>query len=204
MHTADNWGADLVVVASQGRSAIGRMLLGSVSKQVASEASQSVLVSRHVFDRGTTPVRIIVGVDESDEAAAVVRAVARRDWPTATEVRLIAVDEGVSPGGTAKLVRKAAAWISERNAARVAQLTDRLQGMTATLTGVGLNVSTDILKGSAQQALCDAALQWTADCVFVGAPGVTGGLRRLLEGSVSLALVTRAPCSVEIVRRREP
>lgn len=43
---AEQWGADLVVVGSQGRGFWGRMLLGSVSNAVVRHAPCSVLVVR--------------------------------------------------------------------------------------------------------------------------------------------------------------
>lgn len=48
---ADNFNADLIVVGSQGRSAIGRLFLGSVSKQIAEDANCSVRVARGGFKR---------------------------------------------------------------------------------------------------------------------------------------------------------
>jgi nucleotide-binding universal stress UspA family protein len=46
MQKAETWHADLIVVGSHGRSAIGRLLLGDVSKQVPTEAPCSVEVVR--------------------------------------------------------------------------------------------------------------------------------------------------------------
>ena len=83
MQQADAWQADLIVVGSQGRSAVGRLVLGSVSKQVATESARSVLVARHVVERGTAAVRIIIGVDGSPGAEAAVRAVTRGRGRTA-------------------------------------------------------------------------------------------------------------------------
>jgi nucleotide-binding universal stress UspA family protein len=36
---ADEWGADLIVVGSHGRSALGRFILGSVAQKVVTEAA---------------------------------------------------------------------------------------------------------------------------------------------------------------------
>ena len=46
MRKADEWKADLIVVGSQGRSALGRLILGSVSQKVVNEAKCSVRVAR--------------------------------------------------------------------------------------------------------------------------------------------------------------
>jgi hypothetical protein len=100
MQKADEWQADLIVVGSQGRSAIGRFVLGSVSKQVATESRRSVLVARQVLERGDASVRIVFGVDGSPSAEAAVRAVASRVWREGTEARIIAVDDTVWPAGT--------------------------------------------------------------------------------------------------------
>lgn len=43
---AKNLNVDLIVVGSQGRSAIGRLFLGSVSKRIATDAHCSVRVAR--------------------------------------------------------------------------------------------------------------------------------------------------------------
>jgi nucleotide-binding universal stress UspA family protein len=58
---AREWGADLIVVGSHGRSSFDRFLLGSVSEAVALHASCSVDVIRHReiddgSDRAANPV----------------------------------------------------------------------------------------------------------------------------------------------------
>jgi len=44
--------------------------------------------------------------------------------------------------------------------------------------------------------------EWGADLIVVGSHGRTG-VKRWLLGSVAGAIVSHAPCSVEVVRRRE-
>jgi len=44
--TAENEGADLIVVGSHGRSGLGRLMLGSVANRVVAESLLPVLVAR--------------------------------------------------------------------------------------------------------------------------------------------------------------
>jgi nucleotide-binding universal stress UspA family protein len=82
---AIDWQADLIVIGSHGRSALARIVLGSVSKRVATGAPCSVRVARHVVER-SGPGRL-VGVDGSPGAEAAIGAVASRSWPAGTEAR---------------------------------------------------------------------------------------------------------------------
>jgi nucleotide-binding universal stress UspA family protein len=201
MQKAEDWHADLIVVGSHGRSAIGRLLLGSVSKQVATAAPCSVLVARHVIERGNAPVRIVIGVDGSSNAEVAVRAAALGEWPEGTQARVIAVDDTVRPTGTAMaLVPPAAVMVSESNQEHVTKMRQMMERAAIELRAAGLQVSPELVQGSAQRILCDEAKKWDADCIFVGSRGLTSTLERFRTGSVSTALVTNAPCSVEVVR----
>src|SRR5688572_30287044 len=68
-----------------------RLILGSVSQRVLYEASCSVRVARARRGETDAPLRIVIGVDGSPYSNGVVDAVYRREWPTGTEVRLVAV-----------------------------------------------------------------------------------------------------------------
>ncbi len=63
----------------------------------------------------------------------------------------------------------------------------------------GLKVSTVQKEQEPKELLCHEAEALIADCIFVGARGM-GRLERLLIGSVSLGVASRAHCSVEVVR----
>jgi nucleotide-binding universal stress UspA family protein len=95
---ADVSNADLVVVGSQGRSALGRFILGSVSKKVVTDSLHSVRVARGAIDKNDgKPPRLMIGVDASPEAEHAVRGVGMRVWPGGNEVRIITIDDGTSP-----------------------------------------------------------------------------------------------------------
>jgi nucleotide-binding universal stress UspA family protein len=203
LQKAEGWPAHLIVLGSHGRSALGRLVLGSVSKQVAFESSRSVRVARHVIARADRPVRIIVGVDGSHGAAGAVRTVLSRRWPSGTEVRVVAVDDTVRPTGTVKLVPTAADWIRESNCEQVAQMRAMVDHVSDMLLGAGLRVSMQAARGNPRDVLNEEARSWEADSIFVGARGMTthGAREHPGLGSIAAALVSSAPCSVEVVRR---
>src|SRR5690349_7967841 len=58
---ADTWEPDLAVLGSHGRSAFGRLILGSVSLGVLTHARCSVRIGRSPPRRDGGPVRILLG-----------------------------------------------------------------------------------------------------------------------------------------------
>ena len=201
INKADEWKADLVVVGSHGRSALGRFMLGSVSKKVVTDSHHSVRVVRGtVKPDGGLPPKIMIGVDGTPEAEQAVRAVGMRVWPEQTEVRIIAVDDGTSPARLSGVLPTAAAMIRSSNE-KVSE-SSRLMAEWAEneLRAIGLQVSVAVEKGDPQRILIDEAQKWGADSIFVGGRKFSGALERFRLGSVSTALVTKAHCSVEVVR----
>ena len=192
---ADEWGADLIVVGSQGRSAIGRLILGSVSKKVVTDSDISVRVARGEVQKDTNqPPKLVIGVDGSTEAEQAVRAVGSRVWPAGTEVRIIAVDDGLFATGDGY------------NAAFSPATEQMLAWAENALRLIGLKVSLVRETGDPRRVLIDQAKAWEADSIFVGGRRFSSALQRFQLGSVATALVTKAHCTVEVVRKanREP
>lgn len=61
------------------------------------------------------------------------------------------------------------------------------------------NLTTQVLCGAPGQAIVEKARSWNADLIVVGSHGY-GFWERMFLGSVSNAIVHRAPCSVLVVR----
>jgi nucleotide-binding universal stress UspA family protein len=196
---ADAWQPDLLVVGSRGRSAMGRFVLGSVSQKILTEARCSVRVGRRPRQTDSTPVHLLLGMDGSPNAEAAVRAVAAREWPAGSAVRLVtALDvrmrtalEFTPPLGDS--------GIEESDGDERARISKRVEVMAAPLHTRGLTVSSVITEGDPKYVLLDEAECWGADGIFLGARGLSG-VERFLLGSVSAAVAARAHCSVEIVR----
>jgi len=190
MERATNWGADLIVVGSQGRSAIGRLILGSVSRKVVTEARCSVRVARATAGKDDRPARIIIGMDGSSFADAAVDAVAARHWPAGVEARIVTVTKPFHMYGETPAMQK--------SRARVIQ-----DAAMAEISEAGLAVSSKVIEGDPKRALIEEAGAWGANCIFIGSRGLNGALQRFFLGSVSTGVVTNASCSVEVVRSAE-
>ena len=204
VETAEEWGADLIVVGSQGRSAISKILLGSVSKSVAGDAKLSVRVARPTVRRKPeAPPRIIIGVDGSAAAEAAVLEVGSRVWPGGTHVHLVAAYDQPSPAGIASILPKAAEMIEAQIQHQAGRADAMIQWATYQLRSIGMVVSVSIQKGDAKRILLKEANKWNADSIFVGTREFKNALERFRLGSVSAAVVNNAPCSVEIVRERD-
>jgi nucleotide-binding universal stress UspA family protein len=198
---AEAWQPDLVVVGSQGRSALGRFFLGSVSKKLATESRSSVRVVRRIAEKSDRELpRVMIGVDGSPGAERAVRAVGRRVWPEGTEVRIVAVDDGVSPTRIAHILPTAAATIRNRNGEAAAKARRMAEWAESELRAIGLQVSVATEKGEPQRILIEEALKWGADSIFVGSHGLEHPDEETGLGSVSTGLVTKAHCPVEVVR----
>lgn len=197
---ADKWEPDLVVVGSQGRSALGRLFLGSVSQKILTEARCSVRVGRRPTTPGGVPVRLLVGVDGSPGAEAAVQAVAKREWPSGTEISVIAVEDPTVPAALGNLIPQVAEWIGESEEGDHQWVRKMVEASAEDLRGAGLDVSAVVKEGNAKKVLVDEAKRLGADCIFVGSTGFSNRLERFLLGSVSAAVANRAECSVEIVR----
>jgi len=181
---ADEWKPDLIVVGSNGRSAVSRFILGSVSKKVVTDSDHSVRVSRVDLEKVLNePLKLVIGVDASAEAEHAVRAVGSRVWPYGTEVQIIAVDDGSSPMFTDTAGRMVA-WAENA------------------LSLIGLKTSVVWEGGDPRRVLIEQAQAWDADSIFVGGRRFNSALERFQLGSVATALVTKAHCSVEVVRNR--
>ena len=190
---AHEWKAELLVVGSQGRSAIGRLILGSVSLEVATDAGCSVRIGR----RGPAPLdrpdpRILIGLDGSPGAERAIRKVLMRAWPAGTVLRIITFDDRVSS------IKADVLSISEMH---VREDTSVAAGRMIELAEAkGLTVSSGIKKGDPQRVLLAEANEWKADCIVIGSGVRSDTPSRFFPSSVSTGLAANAECSVEIVR----
>ena len=180
---AKEWNADLIVVGSHGCTESKRFVLGSVSHKIANEAACSVRVVRGQAWKNGSPSRLLIGLDGSGGAAAAVEEVAGRMWIMGGEVRLVVARDGSE---------KKSKWLGEY-----------IENITKILERAEFTVTELIEEGDPKQIIVASAEEWGADCIFLGANDAGKFYENHLLGSVSTAVVARAHCTVEIVRKKQ-
>src|SRR5215813_9397385 len=154
---ADELKPDLIIVGSHGRSTFSRLVLGSVSQRVLNEARCSVRVARGRVEEPDTPVRIVVGVDGSTACEAAVREIAARVWPPKTEVKILAVNDPLSPTLIGQLIPPLARTVQESNEADREWLVRIMSKYEDLLQPAEVITSTEIRDGDPKHALVAAA-----------------------------------------------
>jgi nucleotide-binding universal stress UspA family protein len=182
---AKEWAADLLVAGAVGHTVWERMLIGSVSHKIANEAPCSVQIVRSA---GIASNLLLVGYDGNPGADLAVRAVASRTWAPGTEARLVmAIGYGLPPAKDLE---------APLDGARVAEI---FRPGVELLEQSGLEVSTKVQEGDPKHVLVDDAVKSGARLLVLG-DNDQSILDRILMGTVAEAVLSRAPCSVEIVR----
>lgn len=182
--------AQLLVVGTH-HLRVAERVLGSRAYQVAAGADCAVAVVPAV--PGPASAGVVVGTDGSDHAAAAVRVAAHEARRTgdqlvvvhAWEQQAIYVEMGYVAGGYDDTAAEQARAVLDESVRAV-------EGEIPTL-----DVRARLVEGSPARALLDVARD--ARLVVVGSRGLHG-VARMLLGSVSHAVVLRAPCPVLVVR----
>lgn len=145
-------------------------------------------------------MKILLAVDGSEYSAAAVEAVATRPWPSGTTVRVLIAMEPVVPPA-AELWYDAGGNLERARQEITAHAEQLTVGVVETLRASGLTAETAVLDGDPRSVIVDEAESWSADLIVIGTHGYTG-IKRWLLGSVAHAVVSHAPCSVEVVRKK--
>ena len=150
-------------------------------------------------------MRILLAVDGSEFGDAAVEEIASRPWPPCSQVHVTSVIHlPFQPGPEVwslpeSYYFKLEKAERERSASVVNRAIARLRESDAEReTPLGLTSETVV--GRPAETIIGIAKKWDADLVALGSHGYRGFTRFLL-GSVSYAVATHAPCSVEIVRK---
>jgi nucleotide-binding universal stress UspA family protein len=184
---------DQIVIGTTGRTGVIADTVGSVATAICHKARVPVVVvPAKSPGRGMSMKKIVVGVDGS---------------PTSEEALRWAFEEAKLAGAELVVVHAWSypypGWRSGDKEPRDDMKVDALRQLEASIDalghreGDGVQVHANLVEDSAAKALIDEAA--SADLVVVGSRG-RGGLKSMLLGSVSRAVVQHAPCPVAVIR----
>lgn len=197
--TAEDIGADLVVLGSRGVGRLRRALMGSISTSVVRHARGSVLVVRDVgsaVDR--FPGRILLALDGSKEAFAAARFAAEISNTTGSELHVLYVlpTDEAPPYGPILLIEE---WESSLQQAKqearrfVDEQARRIEDECAKVKDAHL------VFGRPDKEIVKLGEELEAGLIVLGSRGLHG-VRRALMGSVSDSVVRHARGPVLVVR----
>jgi nucleotide-binding universal stress UspA family protein len=149
---------------------------------------------------GLFPTRILLATDGSEEAE--LAALTAVDIADKTDSELHVVHVGVVPRflesypGTLGYERRLYEQIEEESRQRLRELSWRVKVAGGTVAGSHLRM------GAVDLEVVGLAKELGADLIVIGCRGLRG-IRRAIEGSISDAVIRRAPCPVLVVRSHE-
>src|ERR1044072_8472948 len=142
-------------------------------------------------------MKLLIAVDSAISTEILVRAIGVRPWPDGTTAHVLSVvaDAEVPEEG----------WREEGYGKRAVQREMERRGQQITalsverLREIGIPAEVVVARGDARFLIPFYARKWTSDLIFVRAH-VRKDLEHWMLGSVARAVVTSAPCTVQIVR----
>lgn len=148
-------------------------------------------------------MKVLLGTDGSETAAATVRFVAAFPFPAGTEVTIVSVIWDVlHEHEIAALTTEQWGVFQETESGTRGEVEDLLRSEAEILQQADWEVSTEIRTGHPAEEIVAAAEEHEADLIVVGSHGLTG-FKRFLLGSVSNQVLQSAKHSVLIVRKAE-
>ncbi|RPI36046.1 MAG: universal stress protein [Nitrospiraceae bacterium] len=205
LNVAAQAGSDLIVMGNRGMKAIGSLLLGSMTRAVAINSSQAVLVVKPPQEKPDGPLKVLFATDGSECARETERVLSMIPFHPDTNVTAAYVSlstymdipDRFCPGLDERL-KKIMAGMKEaetKHAEKVLEqartrLMDRFQKVTVL-----------IKNGDPSEQILQAAQEKQADVVALGSRGMRGVSGML--GSVARNVLAHADCSVLICKRRE-
>jgi nucleotide-binding universal stress UspA family protein len=198
IEAADEFRPDLLVIGSQGHTALEAFLIGSITQNVARHAHCSVLVARKPL-HGLRSV--VLAVDSSPHAAQAVTATTHLPFPADTEVVVAHVTAALNMAPSmysSDLAVFGQALEEERRQIQQAGI-ELAERACRQLTAAGLRASKAVPEGDPAAEILKLAEEREADLIITGARGISP-IQGLLMGSVADRLLKSARCSLLVVR----
>jgi nucleotide-binding universal stress UspA family protein len=141
-------------------------------------------------------MKLLLAVDSANSAGVLVDAVGNRPWPEGTTAHVVSIvaDTDVPEEVWREKGYGKAAVRGEMNSRG-----EEITPVAKRLEEIGIPVEVVVARGDARYLIPFYARKWDSDLIFVRAH-VRKDLTHWMLGSVARAVVTGAPCTVQIVR----
>lgn len=190
LSVAEEEKADMIVLGARGLGPVKELLLGSVSHRVLVHAHCPVLIVNRAM---VSLSRILLAVQGPEDAAAAVKFLASRPFKELGEVTVLSAEPYAQPTWPAGSPGKS---LSDD----FFKVTERFVGDVAgRLVALGYRATPVVRTEGPGAAILKHVETTRPDLVLMGSRGI-GGVSRFLLGSVSHAVLNRAPCPVLIFR----
>jgi nucleotide-binding universal stress UspA family protein len=200
---ADEWGADLIAMATHRRGGVQRFFLGSVADKVIQAASQAVLLVPYPTARGGQDRElkyILVPLDGSEHAWQALGHARALGHLFDGELRLLFVPHALDVARGLQLPGQAIAYnLRDARRAAAAYLGDLQEQLTVSGLRARAVIST---AGLPARRICRYAAASGVDVIVMSTHG-RGGLSRWAYGSVADGVRRGSPCPVLLVRARD-
>ena len=183
--------ADLIVLGARGLGAVQELLLGSVSHRVVTHAPCPTLVVNKPL---ASLSHVLLPLQGSDDAEAAIRFLVAKPFRETVEVKVLSAipyafsvwppDVSVADSMGNELVKNTQRFVDD---------------VVAHFVSHGYRAKGLVSKESPASAILQEAETGKPDLILMGSRGLKG-LSRFLLGSVSHAILHRAPCPVLIFR----
>lgn len=224
LELADEWQPDLIIAGSHGRRGFNELFMGSTSLRLASESPFPILLirpdtstlklwqsldsrlsAREVIERSlkdlyrNSPARkILIAVDETDLADDVIDFVKKHSWNEPCYFKVLRVYQ--TPNYL---------WFLSEEDLKQINL-DSIQDQKRSLRKQALKLRTffhsprveeELTDGDPKSAIVKVAKDWGADLIILGSH--VEHAKHPFFGSVSLSILSTAPCSVLLLRQQQ-
>jgi nucleotide-binding universal stress UspA family protein len=180
----------LVIVGSHGRTALARVVLGSVAERIVRHSPSPVLVARTDPAWPLSAVLVPLDFSETDEEALHLAAVLASAVPAAFELLHVLPYREVAGLIYPEAV---AAWSAGEKSEREREAEKEIREAAA--RHPQLKATPLVSVGAPADEILDEARGSAADLILIATHGRTG-LPRLFLGSVAEQVIRYAPCSV--------
>ena len=145
-------------------------------------------------------MKVLIPVQDEIFGDAIADLITSHSWPADPEFKLLTVLDYEVYGELLNEVHTSDAfrqYYADKQTAARRTLKDYAKRLRAAIPGASLSV--EVLAGVPKEIILDFAGSWGADLIVMGSHA-RKGFSRFLLGSVSMSVLSQAPCSVIIVK----